>query len=275
MRVMRCLSDEGKLAVDILWIHEYAAGQGGDDYDFLIYNSFADEGHETKYDAKMVDKADARFHRFSGKKILYDSHDNGTVDGFARMADKTTPRIKSTPGWDFMKEYNVIMGFPIITRWQCKWRGEEKDIPVMYSYMNAPKTHTLRQQVKEALKGFQLYTKRHPFSEYARVLRRVKVCVSVAGTGMNGSSFGSALAANAVAFTHEVIKKVQVFPFGELIDDVNYVSFNVDNAVDRLSALLKDEEKIRSIGTAGRALFNKGYNPPASARALLSYLERI
>jgi len=242
-------------------------------YDGLIYNTFAAENHP-KFNKEVCKKTDEKYLNFKGKKILLDSHDDGTIDGFPRFNDKKNPRIKYTSGYDFMKEYNVIISIPIKVRWFHVYRGEEKTIPIIYTGVKEPFPHTIRREVANRLIPFNAYTQRERKSVSAGVLlRRSKISIGVPGWGPIGSSHNEALAAKAVLFSYDSIKKVKLLPYGELQDDFNYVSFNLENLDDRLSNLLKDEERINFIAENGNQLFKEGYNPRRTAEQVMEFFK--
>jgi len=241
-------------------------------YDYLIYNTFADEGHPHKFDREVTQRADEKFHQFRGPKLLLDSHDDGTVDGFARMNDKLSPRIKYTPGYEFVKDYNVIAAVPIKIRWFHKYQGEEKTIPIIYTGVKEPFPHTIRREVANRLIPFGVYTTRHRSSQMAAsLLRQAKISIGVPGWGPIGSAHCEALAAKAVLFSHDWVKKVKLLPFAELEDGYHYVSFNMENLEGRLQWLMKDEERIKFIANNGYKAFQAGYSPRATAEIILKF----
>jgi hypothetical protein len=242
-------------------------------YDFLIYNTFAAEPHP-KFEKDITRRSDEKFYKFPGKVVLLDSHDDGTLDGFERMRNRAIPRIKYTPGYDFMKEYNVIMALPIKVRWFHRYKGEEKTIPIIYTGVKEPFPHTIRREVADRLIPFDAYTKREKSAVQAgRLLRSSKISIGVPGWGPIGSAHCEALAAKALLFSHQDVKKVKLLPFAELEDNFNYVPFAMENLEEKLSILLKDEEAIRFIAENGYQLFKEGYSPERTAKQIVDYFK--
>lgn len=271
-----CIKPE-EMAVTRVFLDDFSRLSLFDDapYDFLIYNTFAGENH-VKFDKEISLRSDEKFYNFPGKKLLLDSHDDGTVDGFARMNDRVSPRIKYTPGYDFMKEYNVVMALPIKVRWFHQYKGEEKTIPIIYTGVKEPFPHTIRREVADRLIPFNAYTEREKSAVAAgRLLRSAKISIGVPGWGPIGSAHCEALAAKALLFSYKSVKDVKLLPFGELEDNFNYVPFAMVNLEEKLSILLKDEDAIRFIAENGYQLFKEGYDPPRTARQIIDYFKGV
>ena len=204
--------------------------------------------------------------------MLLDSHDNGSLDAYSRFHDITLPRIKYTPAYEDTKGFNIIATIPIRVRDMYLYNGEEKTIPIIYCGNKRGFTHNIRSVVDERLKPFNPVTARHASMElYAADLKSSKISVACPGAGPIGSAHNESLAAGAVLFSYESVKKVKILPFGELVDGENYVSFNLDNLEDKLSWLLANEDEIKRIGENGRTLFNTGYVPRKTAEIILKY----
>jgi len=242
-------------------------------YDGLIYNTFAADWHQ-KFNKEVCKRTDEKYLSFKGKKILLDSHDDGTVDGMERFNDKKNPRIKYTPGYEFMKEYNVIISIPIKVWWVHIYRGEEKTNLIAYTGRKVGFNHTIREDVAERLKPYGAFMDRQKSINAAgRILRKSKIGIGVPGWGPIGSAHNETLAAKAVLFSHEDVKKVKILPFAELSDDISYVSFNMDNLEEKLSNLINDEEKIKYITEDGNKVFKIGYNPRRTAEEILQFFK--
>jgi hypothetical protein len=243
-------------------------------YDYLIYNTFADESNPNKFNREASLRGDEKFMKFPGKKLLLDSHDDGTLDGFVRLNMKQVPRIKYTPGYDFMKVFNVVMSVPIKVRWFHKYKGETKVIKLIYTGEKKNFPHTIRMQVNERLKPF------HPFTAWTRSplehgvnLRCSEISVACPGWGPIGSAHCEALAAKAVLFSHWWVEKVKLLPFAELEENINYVPFYMANLEEKLSILLKDEEKIKWIAENGHKAFKEGYSPERTGKQIVDYFK--
>jgi hypothetical protein len=270
-----------EMVVDRVPIETYSMGYDDSDYDYMIYNSFSDERHPQKFDKAMVEKADEGFMKFSRKKILLDTYDYEMEDGFARFRDRTTPRIKLIPGLEFMKEYNVIL--PLANRCMSIfwYNGEEKTIPLVYGAKNRHGfRHSIRSIVGNRLPPFKPYNMcengdriKHGLMQWAWILKSSRVCVTVPGDGELGSATTDSLCAKSAMFGFEWVNRVKLFPYSDLTDGVDYVSFNLENMEDKLSDLLKDEDKINSIAENGHKVFLEGYNPRRSAEDLMRYLQ--
>jgi hypothetical protein len=243
-------------------------------YDFLIYNTFADESNPKKFNREASLRGDEKFMKFPGKKLLLDSHDDGTKDGFYRMNDHENPRIKYTPGYDFMNMFNVVMSVPIKVRWFHRYKGEVKSISIIYTGEKNNFPHTIRMDVDRLLAPFHPFTLRTKSPvEHGLNLRRSKISVACPGWGPIGSAHVEALAAKAVLFSHWWVQKVKLLPFAELEDNVNYVPFHMENLEEKLSILLRDEEKIKWIAENGHKAFKEGYDPTRTGQQIVDYFK--
>lgn len=265
-----CIKPE-EMGVTRVFLDDYPAFDDSG-YDFLIYNTFADESNPLKFNREVSLRGDEKFMKFPGKKLLLDSHDDGTLDGFSRLNDHITPRIKYTPGYDFMKQYSVVMAVPIKVRWFHKFRGETKVIQLIYTGEKKNFPHTIRMEVNERLKPFHAFTAwtRSPL-EHGVNLRMSKISVACPGWGPIGSAHCEALAAKAVLFAYKSVKEVKLLPFAELEDNFNYVPFAMENLEEKLSILLKDEAAINFIAENGYQTFKEGYDPPRTARQIVEF----
>lgn len=247
-------------------------------YDGLIYSPIAFECQWSELEEKYrkayfyTPEIDEKYHRFKGKKLLFDTRDEGNSDGFGRFKDCTTPRMKITPGYDFMKRFNVIIPVPFTVRDGFVAReGDVKTIFLLYCSSIGGYPHTIRKVVFERLKPFNPYTKRVPIRDYEVALRSAKIAVSVPGWGTACKSHGETLAARTLLFAHESIKTVKLLPFSDMVDGEHYVSFNLDNLEEKLTDTMKDDERLKRISENGRNLFDKGYCPKKTGEQILEY----
>ena len=257
--------------LDRVFINDYVSYDDSE-YDCLIYNTFANENQVRKFYKKAVDVTDEKYHKFKGMKILLDSHDSAILDGFNRFNDKTTPRIKIQGGHDFIKEYNVIATATLRSWFANTYSGEEKIVPLIYCGNKGPFQHKIRELTLERLKPFNPITKKFSLRNYGNLLRSAKISVGVPGWGEVGSSHIDSVATKCALFSHESIKSVKMFPFADLIDNYNYISYNFDNIEDRMRELIQDEDKIKFIAENGYEYFKEGYNPQRTGQEILNYI---
>lgn len=231
-------------------------------YDYLIYNSFSSEWYPPKFDTKIIYPADERFHQFKGKKILFDTHDEGNKDGFERMKDYGYPRLKINPGYDFMTKFNVVTAIPYTAyhRFHLK-TPVTKTIPLLYCANLRGFPHNIRKTVFERLKPFNPYTTRTSINYYADILKTAKISVTVPGYGTGCKSHVEALAAGTLLFAYESIKEVKTLPFADLVEGQHYVSFNLDNLEERLSGLMSNDKYVEEVSRNGNSCFKIGYDP--------------
>ena len=242
-----------------------------DEYGVLIYNTFADETHPTKFDWELISKTDEKYRTFKGLKILLDSYDNGTRDGFARFHDFTTPRIKINPSYDFMKTYNIIMTIPYIC--YSFFCNPQEDRPnKLLCAMNMKGMPEGRRTVREKIKDLNPITDFLPIQEHAK--RLCKTLINIVPTGAGDSSFSHAntLASGALLMAEENIKDIKLLPFVDLDDGVHFVTYNLDNIQEKLNDLFENPQKIEEIRLAGLEAFKVGYDYKRSAEQLLEFI---
>lgn len=232
------------------------------EYDYLIYNSFSTEWFAPKFDTKIIYPADEKFHNFKGKKILFDTHDEGNKDGFERMKSYEYPRLKINPGYEFMSQFNVVAPIPFTAYHKFFLKAPvTKTIPLLYCVNLRGFPHDIRTTVFERLRPFNPYTTRTSINYYAGVLKTAKISVTVPGYGTGCKSHVEALAAGPLLFAHESINTVKTLPFAELIDGQHYISFNLDNLEDKLSKVMADDKMVEEVSNSGHSCFIAGYDP--------------
>lgn len=253
-------------------------------YDGLIYAPISFECEWSDLDERFrvvypyVSVIDEKYHNFKGKKLLFDTRDDENSDGFGRFHDPTIPRMKSTPNFEFMKRFNVIipMARPVY-KILVEQGPTTKTIPLLYcckvgGYSGIPFPTPIRQIVYDRLKSFNPYTQRtKDTGAYCNLLRSAKISVVTSGYGLITKSHSEALAAGAVLFSNESVKDIKLLPFADLLDGGNYVSFNLDNLEEKLNWIMGDEERMKMIGDNGRKTFLEGYRPEKTAGQITEY----
>lgn len=252
-------------------------------YDVLIYNSFPDETHPWKFDKKLVEECDKKFSDFQGTKILLDTHDNGTMDGFARFNDFLAPRIKVNPSYEMIKKMNIIMTIPFVTYSVYRKPREERpfkivcamrtDLPDMPNMPHLAYVRNVRQLTSEKIKRFNPDNRWLPLKEHAARLCQTLINVVSNGTVYSVRSYTDTLAAGALMMAEESIKNIKILPFADLEEGVDYVSYNLDNVCEKLNLLLASPELTNKIRMSGLNKFTTGYDYARSARQLLQWLE--
>lgn len=247
------------------------------DYDVLVYQTFPDNLNSKKYNTKVIAELDEILSQFVGYKILLDSFDMGSRNGFERFG-VALPRIKHVPSYDYLKKFNVIS---IICT--TGWIQEplymvppeiERSIPIHCAFTTGVYPHKRRECIMNTLSGFftSVSFARIPVRGYNDFLRTVKISVVAGGFGETSGSAYPALRAGALLFVHEDIKKVKLLPFAELVDGEDYVSFNETNFINKLEWMLVADEMRDKIRLSGQQKFREGFNPGRSAKEFLDYL---
>jgi len=262
----------GKTGAIIKWttLNEYlATDQNG--YDVLIYNTFPDETHPIKFDKELTKKCDEKFNSFIGMKILLDTYDNGTRDGFARFNDLLFPRIKANPSYEMIEKMNLVISIPyIVYSVYCRPREDRS-----YSIVCAMRTKNMpfvRQNTFDKIKRFNPINERLKISQHAKRLCRTLINIVPTGNGDSSLSHIDTLAAGALLLAEENIANIKILPYADLKDGENFVSYNLDNICDKLDYLLNDRKKVDEIRMAGLKTFKTGYDITRNASQLLEWL---
>jgi hypothetical protein len=258
------------VSVDRLNLVEYIMGNH-DDGDVLIYNTFPDETNRRKYPRGRIEIGDEKFRKFKGIKILLDTHDNGTKDGFERFSDLSIPRIKVNPGREISKRMNIVLSIPYIV-----YDIYQKPMDVRnYRLVCALKTEgrpLIRQYTLDKIRGFGPITEWLPIREHAKRLCSTLVNVVPTGWGDANLSHTDTLAAGALLFAHESINAVKILPYGDLYDGGNFLSYNEDNICDKLRWVFDNPTVLNQIRLNGLETFMKGYDVNRSADDFLGGL---
>lgn len=248
-------------------------------YDVIVYQTFPDNTHPGKYNPVVIAGLDEVFIRFNGFKILLDSFDMGNNNGFERFG-RAWPRIKHVPSYNYIDKFDVI-SILCTTGWQQKKYNEipkevNRDILIHCAFTVGVYPHKIRESIMEKLNNdFCDFTsfERIPVSGYNEFLRRVEVSVVSTGFGETSGNAYPTLQSGALLFVHEKIREVKLLPFTDLVDGEDYVSFNLDNFVEKLDWILVNEKKRRKIQRSGQKKFFEGFDPARSANEFLGYLK--
>lgn len=250
-------------------------------YDVLVYQTFPDYLNLKKFHPPSIEKLDKVFLGFKGYKILLDSFDMGSYNAYARFGLKY-PRIKHTPSHDYLKLFNVI-SILITTGWSHKKHLDfpfltiRKDIPIHCAFTFGVYPHTRREQIMGMLRERYPYRtsfERIPMAGYELFLRRVQISVIAGGFGETSGSIYPALKSGSLLFVYEHIRKIKSFPYSDLIDGEDYVSFNLENFSEKMDWILQDEQSRIKISLSGQRKFIEGFDPERSADDFFEYLKK-
>ena len=216
---------------------------------------------------KFEKREDEKFGMFKGKRILFDTHDNGSKDGFARFKAHKTPRIKVNPSYKMIERLNIVMSIPFIVDHRFLHPEIERPNKIVCAMRldNMPEART---KVLDKIKAFNPDSKWLDFDEHAARLCKTLINIVPTGTGDSSRSHIDTLAAGALLMAEESIADIKVLPFEDLKDGENFVSYNLDNVCDKLNWLLERPEKISEIRMNGLETFIDGYDIEKSAKIL-------
>jgi hypothetical protein len=249
------------------------------DYNVLVYQTFPDSTNKGKFNIEVIKQLDAAFLKFKGFKILLDSFDMGGYNGYERFGTDY-PRIKHVPNYNYLKRFDVV-SILCTTGWDQKRflasnLCQKRNIPIHCAFTVGAYPHRRREHIMKILQDdFLEHTsfERVPVYEYGRFLQRVNVSVVAGGFGETSGSAYPALQSGALLFAHEKINDVKLFPFVDLVDNVDYASFNLENFSEKLDWVLSDSRRRNEIALSGQSKFFKGFDPERSAKEFLEYLQ--
>jgi len=257
---------------------------GNRNVDVLLYQTFPDENNK-KLNKKASEKTDSLFKSFQGLKILVDTHDNGDRDGFPRFNDRTMPRIKCFPSHRFMKEYNVVLKSTFNTEGErCSTEvfpdKYKRDIDINCKLGHKKidfYEHRVREEVLRLLERDFPTTNidwENGYFAFLDSLRRTKIAVACPGWGQWTNTHQLALRTGALLFCHDCFNDIHFLPNIDLIEGIDYISFNLFNFSDKLRWLLDHLEVVGEVGNNGRGSFILGYSPNISATKFRNYLKK-
>jgi hypothetical protein len=229
-------------------------------FEALVYQTFPDEEHRFKFDRKMVAQTDAKFLSFPGIKILLDSRDVTDDNGLPRFGN-WFPRIKHLSGPKYNAEYQVILSvlpevFEVLPK-----SSAPRDVVVHCAFNPNGYPHQIRPDIYAVLhKHFEDVTNFTRIDKwvYRKFLQSVQIAITAPGYGYTSTTAFHALNAEACLFVHEMVGRIDLLPYQQMIDGKDYVLFNLDNMEQKLRALLDDPVRARLIAKSGRAKFLAG-----------------
>lgn len=259
-----------ELPVDRVTPTEYlGVDQSG--YDALIYNTFPVEDHRKKFNWDLIQKTDEKFWSFDKARILFDTHDSGSKDGFARFSAPLMPRIKLNPSYDMMKKMNIIMTVPFQVHQVHIHPRRERPIRVL-SAMRVKGMPYGRKHVNEKIAEFNPVTEWLGLRGHLNRLGSVLINVVPNGTGDSPRSCADSLAAGALLLAEEGIDKIKILPFADLVPGEDFITFNLDNVCDKLQLLLDNPGLVDNVRLSGMQKFQQGYNLTRSTNQLVGWL---
>jgi len=281
-------------------------------FDVLIYQTFPHENHSEKWNSDYTNITDAIFLNFKGFKILHDAHDSGNVDAYKRFNNKNIPRIKAWPSYNFMNEYNVIMttsgGNGQLTdgkemffselktesfnSWKTNWVNSKQELIsyiVSYGYheekyMDYPtyisvsgNNKFIRENTRDILKKYnriEVDMSKKSQTNFYKHLSDTLVSISVPGWGEGCLRQYEAPLFGCLNLLHESIVDIKLLPHADLIDGVDFLSFNLQNLEDRLDFIFDNKKLVDTIRFNGKEKLHLGYDLNKSVELLNTILKQ-
>ena len=250
--------------------------------DIILYQTFPDDKlyinkkqienkdsviSHRKFKKKLIEDCDLNFLNLKNKiKILVDLHDECYIDGFSRFvtenyffhSDKlkkkinklskeyfyNIPRIKHCPSINFKKKYNIVFDL------HC--HIEKHNI----------KNNILRPLIRKKLENN--INKNHinlkPLNDYRISLRKILAEVNAPGWGIPCYRNVETLNAGCLLFVYDNFKDFDIIPNTKLIENEDYITFNLNNIDEKIEYILNNKDIVDKIRINGHKKFMKNYD---------------
>jgi len=269
------LEDAGCITHQWIKLTEYLKTDQSD-FDVLVYQTFPSEEHKSKFNKGLIKQSDELFVKFKGKRFLLDSFDCCDRNGYTRFPSGW-PRIKVCATESYKSAHNCVFALPAFSmNWfieKEKFLNLPRYTPIHCAFKIDPRyPHRIRNAIKdELLTDFLDFTafNKVPFDDYLFFLNLVKISVVGPGYGQTSHSSYHTLQAGACLFHHESIKEIKLLPHVDLIPDVDYVWFDMNNFTQKLQYLLDNPDLTKTIGESGQIKFFEGINIDKSCEQML------
>lgn len=210
-------------------------------------------------------------------KLLFDSHDSGTIDKYPHLTPYGIPRIKNTPHKSIIASQNVVMSttFPI----KCiKSKSTRRHIDISFrTQLRNKARRTIRKLLIDYKKsGIVKHLRFKKDVRYPDYLTKVLISVNAPGNGEACIRHLLTLQAGACMLAHESINGIKLLPNADLVEGEDYISFNLSkiDLQTKLDWLLSHPNKLRQISENGKEKFITGYSVKLTADKLLHILRR-
>ena len=239
-----------------------------------------------KFNFQLIQQTDLKFLTLKNKyKLLIDVYDDPNLDAFSRFIDKNYPftnldliklfkklnkknyfqnikRIKNYPSYDYKKKFNIFYETTFFIHKDIINFNEinNKRNKIIHCYLGD--NNKIRTQLKKKLMNnknkdnidFRSY------SNYREDLKNILCEVNAPGWGDACYRHLYTLNAGCLLFTHESFNTFDILPNVKLIENEDYISFNIENIDDKIEFILNNEEIIDKIRINGHKKFMKYYD---------------
>ena len=239
----------------------------------------------TKFKFELIQKTDLKFLALKNKyKILIDIYDDPNLDAFSRFIDKNYPfnnlelikllkklnkenyfqnikRIKNYPSYDYRKKFNIFFETTFLI---------EKDI-INFNEINNKRNKIIQSylrdnnKIRSELKKILMNNKNEEnidfscYYNYKEDLKNILCEVNAPGWGDACYRHLYTLNAGCLLFTYESFNTFDILPNVKLIENEDYISFNLENLNDKIEFILNNEKIIDKIRINGHKKFMEYY----------------
>ncbi len=272
-------------------------------YQLLIYQTFPVEQHH-KFNKVQNDFGDKFFTSFPNKKLLFDTHDDGNIDGFPRF-DNLYDRIKTTVGYDIIDKLKVkfVIGDPVYTLMPTKFNKSPK---IMFSYNVFYQTHGyghfIREQTRDIILNsrFKSVTDTNTHLDFENHLSNCRVSICPPGccgcyemystncdtskyTKISGSTVIKSgisrrqlftLKQGALLLAYASFSNLKLFNKLDLIENEDYLTYTLDNLEDKMRYCVDNIMKIDKIRKSGQCKFQNATEIESLSMDFKNFIEK-
>ena len=240
-----------------------------------------------KFKFDLIQQTDLKFLSLKNKhKILVDTYGDSKLDAFSRFIDKNYPftnlelikllkklnnkkyfqnikRIKNFPNSKYKKKFNIFFKTTfVINKNKCITHLDEitkKRDKIIHCSLGD--NNKIRTQLKKKIINNKNINNIDfsSYSNYREDLKNILCEVNAPGWGDGCYRHLYTLNAGCLLFTHESFNTFDILPNVKLIENEDYISFNIENLDDKIEFILNNEEIIDKIRINGYKKFMKNY----------------
>ena len=253
-----------------------------------------------KFDKKRIESSDFKFLNLPNQiKILVDCHDEPNNDGFYRFINEdypfenqdtkklinklgkkyfyNFPRIKHCPSYDFKEKYNIVFDL------HCYIEKVELNLDNFYNrskiihYSCSNINNKVRPIIEKKLEEYknQVYLNLKPLNNYIESLKNIYAEINAPGWGRQCRRNLETLNTGCLLFIFDNFKDFDIIPNTKLIENEDYITFNLNNLDEKIEFVLNNDEIINKIRYNGHKKFMENYDFNKTTKEFKNFIENF
>lgn len=252
-----------------------------------------------KFKKKLIEDCDLNFLNLKNKiKILLDLHDECFIDGFSRFIttnyffhnDKlkkkiiklgkkyfyNLPRIKHCSSNEFKKKYNIVFDLHCYIEKHNITKNELINRNKEIHYSSNDNNNILRPLIRKKLENNinKKYINLKPLNNYRISLKKILAEVNAPGWGIPCYRNVETLNAGCLLFVYDNFKDFDIIPNTKLIENEDYITFNLKNIDEKIDFILNNIDIIDKIRLSGHNKFMKNYDFDKRSKEFKDFIEK-